>query len=81
MKTLIVLFHDWLIRSSGTLLMWVGLITILLNLKFDRIAGRAPLDWCFGPMQKVGFGVSIMLIYWGATIYRAYKDWDRDISE
>jgi len=71
MRILFMLFNDWLIRSVGTLLVWVGVLGIVFNYNFDRMAGYTEID--FGGWQRVAFVVFTFFIYWGLVVKKFWK--------
>lgn len=78
---LILIINDWLIKSAGILLIWIGILGHIFNYNFDKITGRSSDNYTWGWVQWVAFAVFWFLIYWGWIIRRCWKDYFNDSWE
>lgn len=65
MKKTKFLFDDVLIKISGKLMMFSGVLGIIVVIKYDTLVGRVGMMCKFGSMQWLGLCLCLALIYVG----------------
>jgi len=81
MCLLYMLFRDFLIRSVGTLLIWIGIGGHIFNGHFDQLIGRNHIHYGWGGMQWSAFVIFWGFIYWGWEVRRFNKSCEKDERE